>query len=50
MRLLKPEDLEKEFIHPETGKHIRIDRMIATYAWHCDHHYGHLRIIADKGK
>jgi hypothetical protein len=50
MRLFTPEDLAKEFIHPETGKHVRIDRMIATYAWHCDHHYGHLRIIAGKAK
>jgi hypothetical protein len=48
MRLLSKEDLSKEFIHPETNKHVRVDRMIALYAWHCDHHFGHLKIIADK--
>jgi hypothetical protein len=48
MRLLKPEHLKREFIHPETKKHIRLDRLVATYAWHGDHHLGHLQIIAKK--
>lgn len=41
-------DLQREFIHPETRKHLRLDRMIALYAWHSDHHLGHLNIIAEK--
>lgn len=40
--------LMKEFIHPDTKRHMRLDRMIATYAWHGLHHLGHLKIIAEK--
>lgn len=47
LRALKPEDLTKTFVHPESGKHIRLDRLIATYAWHGEHHLGHLRLILD---
>jgi hypothetical protein len=42
LKLLTPEDLTKEFQHPETKKMVRIDRMIALYAWHGDHHLAHI--------
>lgn len=45
LRSLTPADLEKYFVHPETGKQIRLDRLMATYAWHGEHHLGHLNII-----
>lgn len=44
---LKPSDYEKYFVHPETGKQVRLDRLMATYAWHGEHHLGHLKIILD---
>lgn len=47
-RSLGPSDLEKAFIHPETKKHVRLDRLTALYAWHGEHHLGHLKIIAGK--
>lgn len=50
LRLLKPADLKKEFTHPESGKNVRLDRMIALYAWHSDHHFAHLEIISKKQK
>lgn len=50
LKLLKPEDLTREFLHPETKKHVRLDRLIALYAWHGDHHLGHLEIIAKKSR
>lgn len=43
---IQSQDLPKQFIHPETGKHVSIERMIALYAWHGEHHLGHLQIIA----
>ncbi len=46
---LKPSDYAKYFVHPETGKHVRLDRLAATYAWHGEHHLGHLKIISDLG-
>lgn len=47
LRCLKPADFEKYFVHPETGKQVRLDRLAATYAWHGEHHLGHLKIILD---
>jgi hypothetical protein len=48
MRSLAPADLQREYVHPETQKKIRLDRLIALYAWHGDHHLGHLKIVAEK--
>jgi uncharacterized damage-inducible protein DinB len=45
LRALQPEDLSKSFVHPESGKHFRLDRLIAMYAWHGEHHLGHLKLI-----
>lgn len=47
LRSLKTEDFSKYFVHPETGKQVRLDRLAATYAWHGEHHLGHLKIILD---
>lgn len=48
LKLLAPSDFKKEFIHPDTKKHIPLDRLIALYAWHGEHHLGHLKIVAGK--
>lgn len=45
---LSAEDLQKAFVHPETKKEVSLERQIATYAWHGEHHLGHLKIIASK--
>lgn len=45
LRSLTPEDLQKSFVHPETGKNIRLDRLVALYAWHGEHHLGHLKLV-----
>lgn len=47
---INPQDMGRQFLHPETKKHVSIERMIATYAWHGEHHLGHLNIIASKPK
>lgn len=47
LRSLSETDLKKSFIHPETQKHVRFDRLIALYAWHGEHHLAHLRLILD---
>jgi len=46
LKLLTAEDLKKECFHPESKKHVRLDRLIALYAWHGNHHLGHLQIVA----
>ena len=39
---LSKEDLDKEFIHPESGANVSLKKNIAIYAWHCNHHYAHI--------
>ncbi|HEX8040250.1 MAG TPA: putative metal-dependent hydrolase, partial [Chryseosolibacter sp.] len=41
-------DFRREYLHPETKKLNRLDRVLAMYAWHGDHHLGHLKIVAGK--
>lgn len=48
MKSLSPDDLRREYIHPETKKTFRLANAVAMYAWHGDHHLAHLRIIAEK--
>ncbi len=45
LEALHADDLRRQYIHPETGKHVPLDRMIALYAWHGEHHLGHLRLV-----
>lgn len=42
------DQLSRQFLHPETKKHVSLERMIALYAWHGDHHLGHVKIVAAK--
>jgi len=45
LRTLSPADFQKSFIHPETNKAVRLDRLVALYAWHGEHHLAHLNLI-----
>ncbi len=35
-------ELDREFIHPEYNKTIKLKDNIAMYAWHCEHHLAHI--------
>lgn len=35
-------DLSRQFIHPETKRHVRLDQLMALYAWHGEHHLSHI--------
>ena len=48
LKEITPAEFEKKFYHPDAKKYVRIDQLIATYAWHGDHHLGHLQIVAKK--
>ena len=51
LRSLTPEDLKREFIHPEHGKHFSLEETIGVYAWHSNHHLAHIKqAIEFKGK
>jgi len=42
LRKLSPADLSREFYHPDSKKHQRLDRVTAMYAWHGEHHLAHI--------
>jgi len=43
---LQPHELAREFMHPESKKLVSLNRNVALYAWHGEHHCGHLKIVA----
>lgn len=42
LKNLRAEDLERQFIHPATQRTVRLDQLMAMYAWHGDHHLAHV--------
>lgn len=48
LKQIPTHDLQRAFTHPETGKQVKLERMIALYAWHGEHHLEHLAIISKK--
>src|SRR5690606_26801035 len=52
VRLLKrltAEDLARGYMHPVSGKFVTLAYEVGLYAWHGDHHLGHLRLVTNKG-
>lgn len=41
-------DLARTYTHPDTGRSIRLDEVIALYAWHSEHHYQHAFTLAER--
>ena len=49
LKSLTPEQLSRTFIHPESGRTIRLDELISLYAWHGQHHLEHIKLaLANK--
>jgi hypothetical protein len=47
---LSDEDLEKSFVHPESGDTVALKTNIGIYAWHSNHHYAHIEnLLIRKG-
>ena len=50
MRSLSPLDWQKEFVHPETGKAVPLNRNLGIYAWHGKHHVAHIANLRQRLK
>ena len=48
MNSMDAADLARTYTHPETGRTIRLDGVIALYAWHSEHHYQHAFTLAER--
>ncbi|KWX78773.1 YfiT family bacillithiol transferase [Paenibacillus jilunlii] len=47
LRGLTPADMEKTFIHPESGE-VSIGKNIGIYAWHGKHHLAHITSLCNR--
>lgn len=45
MKNLSKGELEKSFIHPENNSEYKIKQIIATYAWHGNHHLAQITTL-----
>jgi hypothetical protein len=48
LRALNDEQRSRTFIHPATGKAVRLDQLMGTYAWHGDHHLAHITGLKER--
>ena len=47
LRNLTPEQFARNFRHPDMGE-VSLDKMLALYAWHGDHHVGHITSLRER--
>lgn len=47
LRSMTPEDFARTFVHSELGL-VSLDRNLALYAWHGEHHTGHIRALRER--
>jgi len=47
LRALTPEQLAREFVHPDSGP-VRLDINVGIYAWHGRHHLAHITELAKR--
>lgn len=42
---LSEDQWQRSFVHPESGKEISLAENTCLYAWHCEHHLGHIDLV-----
>ena len=47
LRSLTPTDLDKKFIHPDSGE-VSVGKNIGIYAWHGKHHLAHITSLSTR--
>jgi exoribonuclease II len=45
---LNTSEFDRTYYHPENQKQVKISQLIALYAWHSMHHFGHIQSIRIK--
>ena len=43
LKRLSTDDLNKYFIHPDGNEKVTLKENIGIYAWHCNHHFAHIK-------
>jgi len=47
LRSMQPSDFGRKLYHPEHGV-VNLDRMLAMYSWHSDHHVAHITSLRER--
>jgi hypothetical protein len=42
LKNLSPDDFKRTFHHPDNKRDVSLNRTVALYAWHCNHHLAHI--------
>jgi hypothetical protein len=50
LKSLKEEDFDLIVAHPEYNQHYCLGQLLSMYAWHCEHHLAHLKLILNSAK
>ncbi len=48
LKSMTPEQWERTFFHPEKKQALRLDHILAMYAWHGKHHVAHITALRDR--
>jgi hypothetical protein len=48
LRELEPGDFDRRFWHPEHGRSIALNEVLALYAWHGRHHVAHITSLRSR--
>lgn len=48
LKTLSATDLQRSYIHPESKKEVTLERMLALYAWHGQHHLAHITSLVKR--
>lgn len=50
MTSLAKEHWEMSFIHPDHNGELKLFELVSLYAWHCEHHLAHIKLVTEKEK
>lgn len=44
---MEADDWARAYLHPQYGTTFRLDQVASLYAWHCNHHLGHILSVVE---
>ncbi|TKC00943.1 YfiT family bacillithiol transferase [Pedobacter cryophilus] len=46
LEALQPKDFERTYFHPQHQLSFNLYQALATYDWHCKHHFAHIQLVS----
>ncbi|WP_421976368.1 YfiT family bacillithiol transferase [Roseivirga seohaensis] len=48
LKSIDEDTLKRKYVHPESGTEVSLSEAIGVYAWHCNHHLAHIKLVKNK--